>query len=791
MASCESAFSITTPSSPVHPTAHRSDTAGGTAAAIAAGAGRVMTDTATMSPPSSSALRTVAKKIESATQTELSQTHPHPHHQQQRQRQKQPCSSGFLDPFFLTEIDQNVQSFNSAAGANGSRTSLSGDTASANAKDATLLSPRVEGVPPARVKAMCRSRSACEVQRDCRPHTLTGSGLRKDEADDGRRKRRQPSSSPPSSRRDTADCFSGGEAVAPIAEVTAADSVVTATARASAAEAELSSPIAKSRSLLSAWATGWSLTTGRAPALSTDSGVATGRVSACLSSPGSFSFLHSRPGSGNRDTPEGSYRLDCKATLLPGESVATAVSADSSAASLHACEAQESATHEVKSSAPTGATTVRAAAKLLASLILQRSPSSTASLHPTSHTKGDAADAGRRQSMELHSPVMLPSSIEEVPCGVEHDVLGAHEDEMCDMKVNPVPAMEDADRRRRVVAEEVTVRPSSASRRAQHPRWSVHLLPVAAWLCGSSAVGASMSKALWRAFAWSWPALLTPCPCASARIEQRTTQSPSTVLTSEVAGPENCASRWRRSFAFTSPDLYMSPPSSFQAYTPLKLPAKVAAMLCCRERHRASLSFSARSSSSKPGNLCAVPPALTIGSTTSPMPLMQHLVTPPSAADTSAGPASTGRHFTRDPSRPTAAAEEGASRQSCELRRLARCYTHFERAVEQHGDGGVWPARGFSSLEACESANLMTAASVAEADTESSLHDDGEGVAWPLSALTLGSAPSTPGTHGPTSPRLASTFPFSPVSAVLRCEKEEDIFTSAAMWALEQMNDEH
>ncbi|KAG5484870.1 hypothetical protein LSCM4_07642 [Leishmania orientalis] len=791
MTSCESPFSITTPSSPVHPTAHRFDTAGGTVAAIITGAARIMTDTATMSPPRSSAPRTVVKKIESATPTELSQMHPHPHHQQQRQRQQQPCSSGFLDPFFLTEIDQNVQSFNGAAGANGSRTSLSGDAASANAKDATLLSPRVEDVSPARVKAMCRSRSACEVQRDCRPHTLTGNGFRKDEADDGRRKRRQPSSSPPSSRRDTADCFSSGEAVAPIVEVTAADSVVTATATASAAEAELSSPGAKSRSLLPAWATGWSSTTGKASALSTDSGVATGRVSACLASPGSFSFLHSRPGSDNRDTPEGTYTLDCKTTLLPGESVVTAVSADSSAVSVHVCEAQESAAHEVKSSAATGATTVRAAAKLLASLILRCSPSSTASPHPTSHTKDLAADAGRRQPMELHSPVMLPSIIEEVPCGVEHDVLGAHEDEMCDMKVNPVPAMEDADRRRRVVAEGVAVRPSSASRRAQHSRWSVHLLPVTAWLRGSSAVGASMSKALWRAFAWSWPALLTPCPCASARTEQRTVQAPSTVLASEAAGSENCASRWRRSFAFTSPDLYMSPPSSFQTYTPLTLPAKVAAMLCCRERHRASLSFPARCSSSKSGNLCAVPPPLTIGSTTSPMPLMQHPVTPPLVADTSAGPARTG-HFTRDPSRPTAAAEEGASRQSCDLRRLTRCYTHFERAVEQHGDGGVWPARGFSSLAACESANLMTAASVAETYTDSRLHDDGdEDVAWPLSALTLDSEHSTLGTHGPTSPRLASTFPFSPVSAVLRCEKEEDIFTSAAMWALEQMSDEN
>ncbi|KAG5484485.1 hypothetical protein LSCM1_07855 [Leishmania martiniquensis] len=782
MATCESPFCATTPPSPVPSTAHRFDAAGGRAASVMTDAARTPTDAAKMSLPRPSAALTAAKAIGGATQVEFVPSHPHSHQQQQQQRQ--PCAHGLLDPLFLTEIDQNVPSRNDP------RTSLSGDAAGASAKGAARVSPRVEGVRLTRGRPMRRSRSAFDVQHECRLRTPAGNGIGSGKAADGTQGRRQPSSSPSSSRRDTADCVPSVEACASAAAVTAVGKVITtAAAKAAAAEAKRRFPAEKRRSLLPAWVARWTSTSRKEAAPPASSRTATQRVGD-VTSPSSFSFLPSPPVGENGDAPEVTYVLGCKSVLLPGESVATASSTNSSTVSVHVCESQEGVVDEVKSTAATSITTVKAAAKLLASLIVRRSPLSATSPSSTFRTTDDATDAERREAMEPHPPTMPPPIIEEVSGRVGKDVTGAYDSDMGDRKTIAVRARGEADRQPRTADEEPTLRTSSTNRHTRHRRWPVRLLAVPLWLCDSSAVCVSISKALCGAVACSWPALLTLCPCASARTEQRSVQAPPTVSASESTGPEKPASRRRRPFAFTSPALYMSPPRSYRAYAPLSLSTKVTTMLCCTERDLAPRPFPDICSSSTFGQHCAVPPSLNIGSTMPPVPLMLHPAPPPPPLgdSTSVGPTCAG-HFTRDESPPTDAARESTVPPSRDLWRLARCYAHFERAVEQRGDDGVWPARDFSSPLACKSANLVTAASVAAGDTESRLDDDGDGgVARPLAAFTFDSTPSTTGVHAPPSPRLASTFPFSPVSAVLRSEKEDDVFTTAVMWALEQMS---
>ncbi|CAJ1987015.1 hypothetical protein conserved [Leishmania donovani] len=745
MPSCESPLSTTTPSSLVHPPAHLCDVTGGTAAAAVAGASRMMTDSAGMSSSCPSATRTAAKTSGGTVQAELSQSCPHPH-QHQHQQHQQPCLGGFLDPFFLTEIDENVQAFNGTAATSGSRTSLSGDGASTSAKDAALCSPCMECVPPARGKTVRKSRSACELRLECRLSTLMGSDITKDEADDSKRKRRQPSSFPSSSRRDTAGCFSSFEVMGPTAEVAAAgEDIATTAATATDPEAELKSHETKRRLLLPTWVTARPSTVRRAGAPSTDSGVASRTVNGCLASPRSFSLSHSKPSSDNRDASEGSYVLDCETTLLPSESVAAAVSTSSSTVSSYASEAQGRAAEEATNCATTGGTTVGSKVTLLVSSIMRCTPSRTGPPHSASSTEGGAADAERLPPLELYPPAVLPSSIEELPCGVEYDASGAHHDNMYAMKDITVAVKEDADQQRCALAEEPTLQASTASRRTQHTQWTMLPSPVTAWLLGSSAMGASLSTALWKVAPRSRPAMLTPCSCVSARAEQHSVQVLSRAL------------------------------------------AKGSAMRSWAELERASLSFLGTWSASVSAHLSAVPPSLTTGSTTLRGSSALHLMLPPLSYYASAGTESIA-YITRAPSRPAAAAEEMIARQPCDVWRLARCYAHFERAVEQRGDDGVWSARGISSLPTWDSVKLVTAAGVASRDAESSLNDDCEdGGAWLLPSFTLDVLPDTPDTPSPASPQFTSTFPFSSVASVLRAEKEEEAFASAVMWTLEVM----
>ncbi|TPP43116.1 hypothetical protein CGC21_9845 [Leishmania donovani] len=592
-------------------------------------------------------------------------------------------------------IDENVQAFNGTAATSGLRTSLSGDGASTSAKDAALCSPCMECVPPARGKTVRKSRSACELRLECRLSTLMGSDITKDEADDSKRKRRQPSSFPSSSRRDTAGCFSSFEVMGPTAEVaTAGEDIATTAATATDPEADLS---------------------------------------------------HSKPSSDNRDASEGSYVLDCETTLLPSESVAAAVSTSSSTVSSYASEAQGRAAEEATNCATTGGTTVGSKVTLLVSLIMRCTPSRTGPPHSASSTEGGAADAERLPPLELYPPAVLPSSIEEVPCGVEYDASGAHHDDMYAMKDITVDVKEDADQQRGALAEEPTLQASTASRRTQHTQWTMLPSPVTAWLLGSSAMGASLSTALWKVAPRSRPAMLTPCSCVSARAEQHSVQVLSRAL------------------------------------------ARGSAMRSWAELERASLSFLGTWSASVSAHLSAVPPPLTTGSTTLRGSSVLHLMLPPLSYYASAGTESIA-YITRAPSRPAAAAEEMIARQPCDVWRLARCYAHFERAVEQRGDDGVWSARGISSLPTWDSVKLVAAAGVASKDAESSLNDDCEdGGAWLLPSFTLDVLPDTPDTPSPASPQFTSTFPFSSVASVLRAEKEEEVFASAVMWTLEVM----
>ncbi|CBZ24639.1 hypothetical protein, unknown function [Leishmania mexicana MHOM/GT/2001/U1103] len=737
----------------------------------------MMADTARMLSPRPSATRTAARAGGGAVQGELSQSYPRPH---QHQEHQEPCLGGLLDPFFLTEIDENVQAFSGTAATSGSRTSLSGDGASTSAKDAALYSPCMECVPSAREKTVRKSRSACELRLECLLHTSMGSDITKDEAGDSKRKQRQPSSFPSSSRRDPAGCFSSVEVMVPTVVVAAADEAI-ATTPVTATDPEAGP---KSSSLLSTWVTAQASTVRRAGAPSTDSGVTSRTVNACLASPQSLSLSHSKPSSDNRDGLEGSYVLDSETTLLPSKSVDAAVSTDSSTVSSYASEAQERATEEATNCATTGGTTVGSKMTLLVSLIMRCAPSRTGPPHSATSTEDGAADAGRLPPLELYPPVALPSLIEEVPCGVEYDVPIAHHDDTCDMKDITVAVKEDADQRRSALTEEPTLQASTANRRTQHTQWSMHPLPVTAWLLGSSAMDASPSTALWRSALWSRPAMLTLCSCVSARSEEHSVQVLPRLLASGSAVSKNCAIHQRRPSSFTNPVLYMLPPPSFLTCTPAPGPTKVLAMRSWADLERASLSFPGTWLASVSAHLSAVPPSLTTGSTTLRVPSMLCLTLPPLPDDTSVSPASVA-YITRAPSRLAPAAEEVAARQSCDVWRLARCYAHFERAVEQRGDDGVWLARGISSLPTRDSVKLVAAAGVARWGTESSLDDDGEDSdAWLFPSGTLDVPPDAP---SPTSPQLTSPFPFSSVASVLRAEKEEEVFASAVMWAVGMM----
>lgn len=751
MPSCESPPSMTTPSSPAHPAAHLCDVTGDTAAAAAAGASGMMADTARMLSPRPSVTRTAAKTSGGPVQVALSQSCPHPH--QQHQQHQQPCLGGLLDPFFLTEIDENVQAFSGTAATSGSHTSLSGDGGSPSAKDAALCSPCVECVPPARGKTVRKSRSACELRLECLLSTSMGSDITKDEADDSKRKRRQPSSFPSSSRRDTAGCFSSVEVMGPTDEVAAADEAIATTAATAAdAEAGVKSRDPKRRSLLPTWVTARTSTVTRAGAPPTDSGETSRTANGCLASSRSFSLSHSKPSSGSRDTSEGSHVLDCEATLLPSESVGVVASTHSSTVSSYASEAQGRAAEEATNCATAGGATVGSKMTLLVSLIMRCTPSRRGPPHSASPTEDGAADAERLPPLELYPPLVSPSSIEEASCGVGYDVPSAHHDDMYAMKDITVAVKEDVNQRRGALAKEPTLPASTASRRTQHTKWSMHPSPVSAWLLGSSAMGASLSTALWRAALRSRPAMHTPCSCVSARAEQHSVQVLSRVLANGSA-----------------------------------VSTKVLAMRSWAEFERASVSFPSTWSASVSAHLSAVPPSLTTDSTTLRGPSMLHLTLPPLPDQTSVGPASIA-YINRAPSRPAATAEEVVARQPCDVWRLARCYAHFERAVEQRGEDGVWSARGISSLPTWDSVKLVVAAGVASRDAESSTDEDCEdGGAWLLPSFTLDVVPDTLDTPSPASPQVTSTFPFSPVVSVLRAEKEEEVFTSAVMWALEMM----
>nr|CAJ2468963.1 unnamed protein product [Leishmania braziliensis] len=772
MASCKNSFFTTIPSSPVDPTAHLCDDTAATPTVVIPGAVGITADTRKMSSPHPS-----AKTSGGPTQAGLSQSYPHSQHQQL-------CAGGLLDPFFLMEIDENIQVSNNTAATSGSRTSLSGDGATISAKDAALWSPRMGHVLSTHGKTMRESLSAGELYRECGLRTSMCGASEKDEADDSKQRRRQPSSWPSSSRRDTAECLSRVEVVVPAAEVTAAENTSsTIAAAATAGEAELKSPGRKRRSVLTAWVTSWTSTSRKAGAPPIGSGLASRGVSDFLAPLQTFSFSHSPPSCDHFDTPQGNYTPDCETTPLLPERADTAVSANSSSINLYAHEAQGRSTKATENSADTGGSTVGSAVKSFISLIRRRPSSSTASPHTATPAGDDAAN------VERHPTGVPPYFIEEVSYGVEQDVLCAHDDDMRVVNDSAVTLMGSTDWGRDTVAEEPALRASAANRCAQRTGWSVGLLPLTAWLCGSSAVGASLSTAFWRAAVWPRPVPLAPCPCVSAQAEQHAAQEASTVLASEAAMPGSSVSHQRHPSPFTAPALYTSPPSLL-ACMPVPVSTKVSAMYCWAEHNRVSLSSPAPCSVSTSEHLCAVPPSLTTGSTPLYASSILGLV-PASLADhTSLESAGVG-HITSAPSCPTTAAEGVASRQSCDVWRLARCYAHFERAVEQRGDDGVWSVRGTSCLSAWESVKLVVDASVARADTESRLCDGSDnGGAWPLATFDLDGASDTPGASTPTSPQLTSAFPFFSVSAVLRAEKDEEVFARAAMWALEQMSGE-
>ncbi|GET86783.1 hypothetical protein, unknown function [Leishmania tarentolae] len=787
MPSCESPLSETTPSSPVHPTAHLCDVTGGPAAAAVAGTSRRMTDTAKMLSPRLSATYTAAKTGGGALPAELSQSSPHPY-QHRHQQHPQPCVGSLSDPFFLTVIDENVQTFSSTASTSGSRTSLSGDSASTSARDATLCGPCVDCVPPTRGGMVCKSRPACELRLECLPSTSMAHEITKDEAGDSKRKRRQPSSLPSSSHWETAGLFSRVEVTVPTVEVAAADKAVTATAATvTDPEAELKSHGSRSRSPLTTRATAWASTLRGARTPSMELGLASGSVHDGLPSPRSASLSNVKPGSDSRDAPQGSHVLECKTASLPGKRVDTAMSTSSSTVCSYARKAQEGSAKEVMMCAIFGGATPRSKMTLPVPLMMWSTPSRTGPPHSAFCAQDGAANSEQLPLLETYPPNVLPSSIEEVSLGVEYDVTSAPHNDNCSMKDMAVTLKEVADQRQRILAEEPNLQVSPENRRTVHTQWPIHPLLTTACLFGRSIMGASFSTLLWRTALWSRPAIPTPCSCASARTDQQSAQVLSTGLSHESAVPKKYVIDQRYPSSFTTPMLYMLPPPSFLAHKPALLSTKRLAMSSWVEIHRASPFFSHTWSIFMYAHRPAVPPLLATGSTAFCVPSTQHLALLPLPDNTSSDSVGIEK-ITRFPSHRAAEAEEVVDRKSRDMWRLARCYAHFERAVEQRGDGGVWSARGVSSLTAWDSVGLVAGAGVAKSDMESSRDDDCEDSGPCLfPSFTFDAPRDKPAPVSSTSPQLTSTFPFSSVASVLRAEKEEEDFASAVMWALERM----
>ncbi|KAG5509846.1 hypothetical protein JKF63_07491 [Porcisia hertigi] len=740
---------MSTPSSPVGSTVQQNDVVGGsTTDFITTGSAGSITDMGNMRPLNPSAFRAKAKASGGEADAQCSQlpSNSHHHHHHRFQQHQQLCCDGFLNPLFLAEIDENVQSPNGRVATTVSHASFSGSGARFHEKDSPSCSPHMKGQPLVRGRVVCTSRSARGLHR--RPHHRCMSmsiGVKKDEELGSRRTPRQPLSSPSSSRRGTAYCLVSGDVPLPSFDVASTDKAIPpAMGTAISAEPELGCKGTRSRSLLPAWITACESPLGKAGVAPMGSGMGGRNVEELLASSQSIRYPRSQPSRNNGDIFKEERHVLELTLLSSGKEDSFPASANPSTVSMHAREAEGGAVEHAERPTPRAETNVEGPKNALASLIVRLVPISTTSPHTGSPGEDNASETELRQRYPL---LLLPSFRAEESCALKGDVIDGHDgDTHANGNLTPI-LMEDANQRRGTLTSALSLRAFTSKAHTQDTVSSTRSLTATPWLCGCPATGTLLSTTLWRTALLSKPPpRITPCLCVSTRTEQLSLHA-----SSRVASRAAAMRPW------------------------------------VAERGGASLESTYAVSAPTSGYLCAVPPLLVTASTG----LLEPSISPEAPLslvdDTAGSPARVG-NVGRTPSCPTAATESAVSGKPCDVWQLRRCYAHFERAVEQRGRGGVWSAGGFTPPLAWTSRGPVSADDAAVADAAQSPSSDNG--ACSFIPFTRDAPPGgMPGAPELVSPLSTSVSFFSPASAVLRAEEEEEeeIFASAAMWALEQM----